>query len=116
MIRRPPRSTLFPYTTLFRSLFRDGGSGGEARRIDADEVDQAGQSPPALLGDDEVAEGFSWSLQLGPDARGVGLEVGILDRGYELPHGFPERRPPRLVHAVVEPAGREVLRGGAETE
>src|SRR3989454_7827397 len=24
MIRRPPRSTLFPYTTLFRSLFWDG--------------------------------------------------------------------------------------------
>src|SRR2546422_6490422 len=24
MIRRPPRSTLFPYTTLFRSVFRDG--------------------------------------------------------------------------------------------
>src|SRR2546422_6959790 len=23
MIRRPPRSTLFPYTTLFRSEFRD---------------------------------------------------------------------------------------------
>src|SRR5260370_26279475 len=23
MIRRPPRSTLFPYTTLFRSLFMD---------------------------------------------------------------------------------------------
>src|SRR2546422_5391788 len=23
MIRRPPRSTLFPYTTLFRSLFRE---------------------------------------------------------------------------------------------
>src|SRR3989449_10586372 len=23
MIRRPPRSTLFPYTTLFRSSFRD---------------------------------------------------------------------------------------------
>src|SRR3989442_11975935 len=32
MIRRPPRSTLFPYTTLFRSLPCDpgpaGGSGG----------------------------------------------------------------------------------------
>src|SRR5260221_7344199 len=25
MIRRPPRSTLFPYTTLFRSLLRIGG-------------------------------------------------------------------------------------------
>src|SRR5687767_15188570 len=24
MIRRPPRSTLFPYTTLFRSCLRDG--------------------------------------------------------------------------------------------
>src|SRR3712207_8452041 len=24
MIRRPPRSTLFPYTTLFRSKFVDG--------------------------------------------------------------------------------------------
>src|SRR2546427_8582670 len=26
MIRRPPRSTLFPYTTLFRSLVADDGS------------------------------------------------------------------------------------------
>src|SRR2546428_3746087 len=35
MIRRPPRSTLFPYTTLFRSsVSRPGGSrrGGEPRR------------------------------------------------------------------------------------
>src|SRR5256885_7358067 len=36
MIRRPPRSTLFPYTTLFRSLSdraarRPGGDGGAAR-------------------------------------------------------------------------------------
>src|SRR2546425_7017929 len=31
MIRRPPRSTLFPYTTLFRSLVAGGdGSGGRA--------------------------------------------------------------------------------------
>src|SRR5260370_16917334 len=26
MIRRPPRSTLFPYTTLFRSVLRPSGS------------------------------------------------------------------------------------------
>src|SRR5258708_39937073 len=26
MIRRPPRSTLFPYTTLFRSFFESKGS------------------------------------------------------------------------------------------
>src|SRR5258708_22768356 len=31
MIRRPPRSTLFPYTTLFRSvLFYDAKHGGQA--------------------------------------------------------------------------------------
>src|SRR5438105_6893155 len=30
--RRPPRSTLFPYTTLFRSRFRGGrAAGGKAR-------------------------------------------------------------------------------------
>src|SRR5438105_12344162 len=28
MIRRPPRSTLFPYTTLFRSLLSDAGTSG----------------------------------------------------------------------------------------
>src|SRR5256885_10077979 len=32
MIRRPPRSTLFPYTTLFRSEVR-GGLGGEDRGL-----------------------------------------------------------------------------------
>src|SRR5260221_9658786 len=34
MIRRPPRSTLFPYTTLFRSLHRPlAGDGQRAGRI-----------------------------------------------------------------------------------
>src|SRR5229473_3022593 len=37
MIRRPPRSTLFPYTTLFRSAGRAGAAGVEAR----------GNPPPA---------------------------------------------------------------------
>src|SRR2546429_6354489 len=32
MIRRPPRSTLFPYTTLFRSATRSGPRGELARR------------------------------------------------------------------------------------
>src|SRR2546422_7810589 len=29
MIRRPPRSTLFPYTTLFRSQHREPRGGGD---------------------------------------------------------------------------------------
>src|SRR5260370_21178840 len=32
MIRRPPRSTLFPYTTLFRSRFRRPGRSWRSRR------------------------------------------------------------------------------------
>src|SRR5258708_22958946 len=31
MIRRPPRSTLFPYTTLFRSMAQDAPDRGIAR-------------------------------------------------------------------------------------
>src|SRR3712207_9165231 len=33
MIRRPPRSTLFPYTTLFRSLGLGGDGGGAAGQL-----------------------------------------------------------------------------------
>src|SRR2546429_5040885 len=36
MIRRPPRSTLFPYTTLFRSLRRREGGPGRGRLRDSD--------------------------------------------------------------------------------
>src|SRR3712207_7688275 len=34
MIRRPPRSTLFPYTTLFRSPLRAPGAAGAAAAAD----------------------------------------------------------------------------------
>src|SRR5687768_17702976 len=39
MIRRPPRSTLFPYTTLFRSVLEGRGAGAAAGR--GGEVDVA---------------------------------------------------------------------------
>src|SRR3712207_8014994 len=41
MIRRPPRSTLFPYTTLFRSLIV--GDGAVRYR---DELERLGSIPP----------------------------------------------------------------------
>src|SRR5258707_10918157 len=40
MIRRPPRSTLFPYTTLFRSVEARLRTAGVATGIDADSGDQ----------------------------------------------------------------------------
>src|SRR3712207_8631610 len=42
MIRRPPRSTLFPYTTLFRS---DAHLGTDARERDAAVADRVAQAP-----------------------------------------------------------------------
>src|SRR5258707_9261605 len=39
MIRRPPRSTLFPYTTLFRSL--EHGRGARPQRPVGEELDRA---------------------------------------------------------------------------
>src|SRR2546427_6434257 len=38
MIRRPPRSTLFPYTTLFRSLITVGPLEPEGHVLDIDDV------------------------------------------------------------------------------
>src|SRR2546426_7165620 len=39
MIRRPPRSTLFPYTTLFRSLGPEHEVGRDAHVVEEDLVD-----------------------------------------------------------------------------
>src|SRR5689334_24209469 len=45
MIRPPPRSTLFPYTTLFRSLAGGvGGAGRGGRQLERGRVDRADQA------------------------------------------------------------------------
>src|SRR3712207_7993718 len=85
MIRRPPRSTLFPYTTLFRSL----------ESLEALDVERHDQTAP------QVAE-----LALAVVER----EVDLLDGGacvLERPHGsLHDRGDP--------PVDREVAEVGAE--
>src|SRR3989441_7638283 len=70
MIRRPPRSTLFPYTTLFRSLAVDepahtgpllGRQGAERgrQRADVPEVDLVflcGRAPYELRSEEHTSE------------------------------------------------------------
>src|SRR5215475_15714600 len=53
MIRRPPRSTLFPYTTLFRSQLK-----GHARRVGADWVVliQGRKFPLSLRSEEHTSE------------------------------------------------------------
>src|SRR2546421_2848907 len=51
MIRRPPRSTLFPYTTLFRSVFRQDEEDDHRiahRRIFEREVEEVHQHAHVL--------------------------------------------------------------------
>src|SRR2546430_6643530 len=50
MIRRPPRSTLFPYTTLFRSVLRGRtGAGQPAERHGATVAEQPGDRKSTRL-------------------------------------------------------------------
>src|SRR3990170_1239670 len=65
MIRRPPRSTLFPYTTLFRS-FGDAGS-REGSRGGGPEVEE-GRDPEDGRGDDRREEVRGRGLER-PEAR-----------------------------------------------
>src|SRR2546430_12789451 len=60
MIRRPPRSTLFPYTTLFRS--RRSGVPAHRLPVRADER-QPGRGLPALAADVARSEEHTSELQ-----------------------------------------------------
>src|SRR5256885_8696379 len=55
MIRRPPRSTLFPYTTLFRS-----------HRVGAAALQRQHRIGPVLRDHDQVREGVEHGLGIDP--------------------------------------------------
>src|SRR2546422_8484710 len=46
MIRRPPRSTLFPYTTLFRSLLGEAREAAQVRHENRDHAFVAAEPEP----------------------------------------------------------------------
>src|SRR4051812_49944914 len=56
MIRRPPRSTLFPYTTLFRSDLGHLASGLATRNEDVAGLDVAMQDPAFVRGGQCIAK------------------------------------------------------------
>src|SRR2546421_11131555 len=75
MIRRPPRSTLFPYTTLFRSVFVavDVPHAGAERPIDEDGIrlektevtfDAKGHRPPPAV-NQPAREGRALAVEIG---------------------------------------------------
>src|SRR2546422_11611508 len=78
MIRRPPRSTLFPYTTLFRSE----GSSCEAQAVRV--VGRCDHRPRVLAGSGARPNRTSWRLTEPPLVHvGIGRGFG----GTSLPEG-----------------------------
>src|SRR5438309_9263055 len=88
MIRPPPRSTLFPYTTLFRSL-RPVSLPGQTRRrrgVRADGVDLGVALPQAVSGC--RAEGEAAAHRRGHDVRRVRAAVRSEEHTSELQSQF----------------------------
>src|SRR2546430_8217319 len=83
MIRRPPRSTLFPYTTLFRSRRRQG---------------QAAQQPG------HVHRGGPGAVL---DEQRVGDEAALGDPQVDVEEGEYEAADPHAEHGLGHEPGRE---------
>src|SRR3712207_9149146 len=106
MIRRPPRSTLFPYTTLFRSHPAARGHRGRGVRGDVPERRRTPLTERAGLRRGEAGlgpDGPGWFLVNIPEAEAITTdrprEAGLFgDRpAAPLPPvgGNTQRRPPR---------------------
>src|SRR2546430_12709581 len=91
MIRRPPRSTLFPYTTLFRSVLRQSGP-----RNGRDD-----QGPPCARG--ERSEEHTSALQSQSNVvRRLLLETQLGGQDYR---SVSHRRNPTKVSAAPSTSG-----------
>src|SRR3712207_7065340 len=77
MIRRPPRSTLFPYTTLFRSRHADRAEDRQHpfRRLLASPRDEQGERAESEEGQGEHDQHRAGAVALARRPRGQ-LEIG----------------------------------------
>src|SRR2546430_2315353 len=72
MIRRPPRSTLFPYTTLFRSRSRPGGALGRKLLLHVEDLMRTGTAVPRVAPGAPVSEGL-----MEMSRKGLGMTVVV---------------------------------------
>src|SRR2546427_1180156 len=105
MIRRPPRSTLFPYTTLFRSPDADGGAEGGAQAAAPGEKEKEGV---AAQGEEEE------SRQEAAESQGEAAREGQAEEGGEkaapLAYGTsPHGSAVRMARAISSRRSRGIL-------
>src|SRR3989475_1738874 len=102
MIRRPPRSTLFPYTTLFRSIHHTSG------RMPLGEADTRSKLiDPALH-----ARGWTEDLIRREETAGAVEVVG--ERARRRPKGRVDYTPRLRVNAASQPVAVALLEAKAE--
>src|SRR3712207_7773203 len=85
MIRRPPRSTLFPYTTLFRSLERvaavdEEGAGPQGEEEAGDQDGPVAQD----LGQFAAGDGEHGGTSLGRDRKSTRLNSSHANISYAV--------------------------------
>src|SRR5258707_4191575 len=97
MIRRPPRSTLFPYTTLFRSARRAGTRRDRHRhRAGVGGVD----APRAVFGRDDHAEGAAGVDRAG-DGRSEEHTSELQSRQYLVCRLLLEKKKKRNMRRMI---------------
>src|SRR5438045_6128176 len=89
MVRRPPGSTLFPYTTLFRSgrLAREPALFGHDRvigELPPDRLDDQVLRRVVHVGDDVAAEGVLVADGAAPDRKSTRLNSSHLGISYAV--------------------------------
>src|SRR2546430_10798317 len=101
MIRRPPRSTLFPYTTLFRSV------SGRNREVSASDVERALEAAKAinLPQDREILHVLPQAFVV--DERSEEHTSELQSQSNLVCRLLLEKNKPR-VHATLPPSGRRL--------
>src|SRR3989449_9769813 len=112
MIRRPPRSTLFPYTTLFRSDALEVQPEDDGFRLDVpeEEARRPGQPLDGVAGEPHVRHGADNTVDQAAPQRGEALGLGVhvarphvhrLAHADDARHVLGARAAPPLVLAAV---------------
>src|SRR5258707_5753441 len=94
MIRRPPRSTLFPYTTLFRSVFEERMHLEAIAGTDPNRRQAANAGPVVQIGNINRSEEHTSELQ---------------SRQYLVCRLLLEKKKPAAVQAAMPPAAPRYL-------